>query len=81
MAAMLVGSSCNVAAAFVVAKKNCLKPSDFLVLYLVPGIACRPSILFFGLPVNLKNFSAFLHSPFLQQQQQLLLLLMMMLWS
>jgi hypothetical protein len=77
MAAMLVGSSCIVAAAFVVAKKKCLKPSDFLVLFLVPGIACRWSILFFGLPVNLKIFSAFLHSPFLQQQQQLLLIMML----
>jgi len=77
MAAMLVGSTCIVAAAFVFAKK-CLKPSDFLVLFLVPGIACRWSILFFGLPVELKIFSAFLHSPFLQQQQQLLLLIMML---
>jgi len=78
MAVMLVGSTCIVAAAFVVAKKKCLKPSGFLVLFLVPGIACRWSILFFGLPVNLEIFSAFLHSPFLQQQQLLLLLIMML---
>jgi hypothetical protein len=81
MAAMLVGSTCIVAAAFFFAKKKCLQPSDFLVLLLVPGIACRWSILFFGLPVNLKIFSAFLHSTFLQQQQQLLLLLIIMLQS
>jgi hypothetical protein len=79
MAAMLVGSSCIVAAAFVVATKTCLKPSDFLVLFLVPGIACHCSILFFGLRVNLKIFGAFLHSPFLQQL--LLPLLIMMLQS
>jgi hypothetical protein len=78
MVAMLVDSTYIVAAAFVLAKKKCLKPSDFLVLFLVPGIACCWSILFFGLPVNLKIFSAFLHSPFLQQQLLLLLLIMML---
>jgi hypothetical protein len=77
MTNMLMGSTCIVTAAFVFAKKKCLKPSDFLVLFLVPGIACRWSILFFGLPVNLKIFSAFLHSPFLQQQQQQLLIMML----
>jgi hypothetical protein len=78
MAAMLVGSCCIGAAAFVVATKKCLKPSDFLVLFLVPGIACHCSILFFGLRVNLKIFSAFLHSQFLQQRLLLLLLIMML---
>ncbi len=56
---MLVGSTCIVAAAFVVAKKKCLKPSGFLVLFLVPGIACRWSILFFGLQWTSKSSAHF----------------------